>query len=128
MVRSHVVRIVAELAPDKRPMSMAQAMWLSTMAKVGLVRDLLDIKWVDTRTEVSMKGALFGQRVTVVLLATHSQGSTWWIDEDVLNKLKAEIDKLHVITLLEGRVMPSPRFASHGSVWTVALLYDQRES
>ena len=48
-----------------------------------------------------MKSCIVGSRITMLLLAAHSQGSKWCIDEDVLKQLKADINMLYVITLLE---------------------------
>ena len=36
-----------------------------------------------------MKGFLVGQRMTMILFATHSQAAQWWIDVNVFKKLKA---------------------------------------
>ena len=35
-VRSHMVRVISEVAFDKRPLSEAQEIWLGTMAEVWL--------------------------------------------------------------------------------------------
>ena len=76
-VRSHVVRIIAEIAPDRRPVSKAQASSLGTMTKFGLERDVFDIKWLTNSSRPA------GQRATLVQKPTHSQGSKWWTDETV---------------------------------------------
>ena len=60
-VWSHAVRIITEIAPDKRPLFEAQAIWIGTMAQFGLERDLFDIKWLTYSLSVSVKGAPAGQ-------------------------------------------------------------------
>ena len=107
-VRSHPVRNLAEIAPDKSPMSKAPAFWIETMGKVGLGRDLFDIKWLDTILKVSVKNSIASSRITMF------HGG----DEDVLNKLKADIGMFYVTG---GHVTPSPHSASHGSFWTVKI-------
>ena len=88
-------------------------MWLNTMDKMGLGRDHIDIKWLALSWKVSVKGFLVGQRMTMILFATHSQGAQWWRDVDVFKKLKADIDMEYVAT------------ENQGSVWNVVLLHDQ---
>ena len=75
VVRGHEVRIIAEIALDKRPMSKAQVIWLGTMAKLGLGEDLSDVKWPEYSLNVSVKGPRppsrpsfppVGQRVTFI--------------------------------------------------------------
>ena len=97
----------------------AQEIWLSTVAKVAWVgRDVFNIKWLS-------RGAPVAQRITLVL-ATHSQGSKWWNDEGALKHMKGDIDMLYVTKYVVGRVTPSRSFGSFGSVWTMALMCDQR--
>ena len=63
-VRSHAVRIITEIALDKKPVSQSQAIWLGTMAKFGLGRDLVDIRWLTNSLSVSVEGP---QRANVVV-------------------------------------------------------------
>ena len=54
-VRSHAVRIITEIAPNEKPVSRTRAMWLGTMAKFGLERDLFDIRWLTNSLSVSVE-------------------------------------------------------------------------
>ena len=46
-VRGHLVRIIADIAPDRRPMSKAQTIWINTTGNVGLERiSLTSIGWI----------------------------------------------------------------------------------
>ena len=89
-VPGHLIRINAKIALGKRPMFKAQTMWLNTMDKMGLGRDHFDIKWLATSWKVSVKGFLVGQRMTMILFATHSQGAKMW------QKVEAGIDMEYV--------------------------------
>ena len=84
---SHLVRIILDTN---------NVQGLSKVEQVGLGRNLFDIKWLVTRLKVSVQSCPVGSRITFVKLASHSQGSKWWIDEDVLNKLKEGIDMEYV--------------------------------
>ena len=68
----------------------AQAIWLGTMAKFRWRRDLFDIKWLTNGLRVSGKGPPAGQRLTLLLPATLSQGSKWWMDELCSKKKNTE--------------------------------------
>ena len=72
------------------------------MAKFGWRRDLFDIKWLTNGLRVSAEGPPAGQRLTLLLPATLSQGSKWWIDELVLKKkLKPDVDLQYATSYLE---------------------------
>ena len=114
-VRRHAVRIFTEIAHDMKPVSQSQAIWLGTMAKFGLGMDLVDIRWLTNCLSVSVEGTQranvvlervcggtpAGERVKLVLFATHSPDSKWWTDETDLRTLTADIDVQYVTTDLE---------------------------
>ena len=61
------------LTEDQRP-----RLWpfgLTRWVRLGWEGDLLDIKWLDASYKVSVKGDTVGPHITMVLLATYSQGS-----------------------------------------------------
>ena len=78
--------MIAQTSPDIRPI------WLKTLGEEGRGRDIFDIKWLDASLLVFVKGKSVGARITMVLLATKSEGSKWWIQEDELENLKAGLD------------------------------------
>ena len=104
-VRGHPERIIAEIAPDRRRKSKAQAIWMKTTREV----------WVG-------KGSLWHQ----VVGKRHGwRGSKWWIDEDVLDELQEGIDMEHATTLLEDvwrkrRIsLDSGSFAMRETTWSM---------
>ena len=100
---SEVMRsgLLHKIALDKRHPSEAQAIWLGPMSKFGWRRDLFDIKWLTNGLRVSAKGPPAGQRLTLLLPATLSQRSKWWMDETVLKKLKPDVGLQYVTSYLE---------------------------
>ena len=64
--------------------------------------------------QVFVKEELEGIRITMVLLATYSEGAKWWIKDDVLKALKVGIDVEHTKNMLEsvGRRPRAPQATS----------------
>ena len=75
MVLSHVVRVTSEIAPDERPFSKAQAIFLDAMSQTALQYRLTN------SFRVWAKGPYIGDHVTLVQLATLSLGSKWLVTE-----------------------------------------------
>ena len=50
---------------------------------------------------VGEKGPPAGQRLTLLLPATLSQGCKWWMDETVLKKLKTDVGLQYATSYLE---------------------------
>ena len=74
---------------------------VTALGTAGIGRDTIDIKWLVAGLQVFVKGENTGSRITMVLLATHWQGSNWWVNDVELRKMKADIEMTYTKTFLE---------------------------
>ena len=89
------MRIIAELALNRRPMSKAQAFWINTMEKVGQGKDL--IKWLD---EGSVKSGTVGSRIKIA--PVHIAEST----RQNVKEAHPRVHTLFVLCGLTGHLQP----------------------